>query len=552
VLCRGCRRLVSPNQLYCGVCGRPVAHGIVPPLDIVLRDGSRVALVGRLTIGRASDNGLRLDDQSVSRHHCVIEVDDGRTVIADAGSSHGTFVDGGRLAAPQALGDGSAVRLGEVELRVERRRDQSAAGRTMIVAPGRSIVLPAVGAAVAGDAPAPEARPRLRSGCALKRLEHTEGENRYVLRDLTGKKFLRIGEDDAALIPLLEGGRPISELIRRAQDRLGPAGPVKLAQLLAELGERGLLEGVDAPGVAGVARPGLLARLFRPRARTVAGAGAAFDRVYALGGFVLFTLAGRLALLGVGLAGLAAFADVLITRKATPFVVGGRVGLGALVFMLGRLAVAALHESAHGLTMAACGRRVQNAGIKLLLIFPYVFVDTSEAWLEPRRRRIAISLAGPACDLVLGGAFALACLGTTGSWREVFFQLSFGAYLGALFNLNPLLDRDGYHVLVDLLGEPGLRSRARARLAARLAARSVAPGESRALEIYAITSLVWLLGTAVFATLLLRRYEPVLVAVTHHRELVLIGLGLFTAVLFLPLVLTIGVPLTHRLRRDQE
>ena len=232
--------------------------------------------------------------------------------------------------------------------------------------------------------------------------------------------------------------------------------------------------------------------------------------------------------------------------------VGGRVGLGALVFMLGRLAVAALHESAHGLTMAACGRRVQNAGIKLLLIFPYVFVDTSEAWLEPRRRRIAISLAGPACDLVLGGAFALACLATVGSWREVFFQLSFGAYLGALFNLNPLLDRDGYHVLVDLLGEPGLRSRARARLAARLAARSVEPGESRALEIYAITSMVWLLGTAVFATLIVRRYEPVLVAVTHHRELVLIGLGLFTAVLFLPLVLTIGIPLAHRLRRVQE
>jgi putative peptide zinc metalloprotease protein len=195
---------------------------------------------------------------------------------------------------------------------------------------------------------------------------------------------------------------------------------------------------------------------------------------------------------------------------------------------------------------------VQNAGIKLLLIFPYVFVDTSEAWLEPRRRRIAISLAGPACDLVLGGAFALACLATVGSWREVFFQLSFGAYLGALFNLNPLLDRDGYHVLVDLLGEPGLRSRARARLAARLAARSVALGESRALEIYAASSLLWLLATAVFATLLVRRYEPVLVAVTHHRELVLIGLGLFTAVLFLPLVLTIGVPLAHRLRRVQE
>jgi putative peptide zinc metalloprotease protein len=551
VLCRGCRRLVSPDQLYCGVCGRPVARGIVPPLDVLLRDGSRVALVGGLTVGRAPDNGLQLDDQSVSRHHCMITAGDGGTLIADAGSSHGTFLDGHRLTGPQPLADGSVIRLGEVELRVERRRDDSAAGRTMVVAHGRSIVLPAVGAAVPADTPE-EARPRLRPGCALKRLERSEGDARYVLRDLSGKKFLRIGEDDAALIPLLEGGRPLSELISQAQSRLGPAGPIKLAQLLAELGERGLLEGIESAAGGQAAPPRRMARLLRPRARTVAGAGAAFDRIYSRGGFLLFTLAGRLALLAVGVGGIAAFADLLITRKATPFVVGGRVGVGALVFMLGRLAVAALHESAHGLTMAACGRRVQNAGIKLLLIFPYVFVDTSEAWLEPRRRRIAISLAGPACDLVLGGAFALACLATAGSWREVFFQLSFGAYLGALFNLNPLLDRDGYHVLVDLLGEPGLRSRARARLAARLAARSVEPGESRALEIYAITSMVWLLGTAVFATLLVRRYEPVLVAVTHHRELVLIGLGLFTAVLFLPLVLTIGVPLAHRLRRVPE
>ncbi len=30
----------------------------------------------------------------------------------------------------------------------------------------------------------------------------------------------------------------------------------------------------------------------------------------------------------------------------------------------------------------------------------------------------------------------------------------------ALFNLNPLMERDGYHVLVDLLKEPGLRRRA--------------------------------------------------------------------------------------------
>ena len=50
----------------------------------------------------------------------------------------------------------------------------------------------------------------------------------------------------------------------------------------------------------------------------------------------------------------------------------------------------------------------------------------------------------------------------------MFFQLAFGAYLGAFFNLNPFLDRDGYKILVDVLHEPGLRQRARQQFAQRL------------------------------------------------------------------------------------
>ena len=51
---------------------------------------------------------------------------------------------------------------------------------------------------------------------------------------------------------------------------------------------------------------------------------------------------------------------------------------------MGALFVAAVHETAHGLALAACGRRVREAGLKLVLVFPYAYVDTSEAWLEPR------------------------------------------------------------------------------------------------------------------------------------------------------------------------
>ena len=60
--------------------------------------------------------------------------------------------------------------------------------------------------------------------------------------------------------------------------------------------------------------------------------------------------------------------------------------------------------------MASFGRRVERAGLKLIAIFPYAFVDTSEAWFEPRRRRIAVSAAGPVSDFSLGAVFALCAL----------------------------------------------------------------------------------------------------------------------------------------------
>jgi hypothetical protein len=125
---------------------------------------------------------------------------------------------------------------------------------------------------------------------------------------------------------------------------------------------------------------------------------------------VLFTKPALYSIAVLIVVGLGAFAYLIIGRYGTPFVVSKRVGLGALVFLLGRFAVVAVHETAHGLTMASFGRRIERAGIKLIGIFPYAFVDTSEAWFEPRRRRIAVSLAGPIADFTVGGAFAIGCV----------------------------------------------------------------------------------------------------------------------------------------------
>ena len=60
------------------------------------------------------------------------------------------------------------------------------------------------------------------------------------------------------------------------------------------------------------------------------------------------------------MAGIGVFAALIALRYGTPFVVANKIGLGGLVFLLGRFAVVAVHETAHGLTMASFGRRVRE------------------------------------------------------------------------------------------------------------------------------------------------------------------------------------------------
>jgi putative peptide zinc metalloprotease protein len=545
VLCPSCRCQVAKGAPYCGTCGTAVAAG-APPLELALPDGERVVLAGPVTIGRTPANSIQLPQQSVSRTHARIAVDDGRAVIEDAGSSHGTWVDGQRVEAPTALHAGAVVHLGDVLLRVEAASDEAAAGRTIVVPAGASVVVSAAGPAVlVAPAVEPRLRPRVASGWALKRLEAAEGEKRFVLRDLNGGDFVRMSAHDAQLFELIDGTRTLPELIGESERVVGPAGPGRLARLLADLGERGLLSGVE--GRDRTAAPaGRLARMFTPREFAWRSTGKWFTGLYRRGAWVLFTrpALALIALLAAG--GIGVFAYLVAGRYGTPFVVARKIGVGGLVFLAGRFAFVAVHESAHGLAMASLGRRVEKAGLKLVLVFPYAFVDTSQAWFESRRRRIAVSVAGPLSDLSLGAAFAIACLLVPhGTVRDIFFNLAFAAYVGAFFNLNPFIDRDGYQIMVDAMGEPGLRRRSKEQLQRVLSGGPRHESDTPALIRYGIAGMVWSLVAVLFAIALSTRYYKILDRLAP-RGLVWAALASLYLMLFIPVVWSLARPLWQR------
>ena len=108
--------------------GEETAVLVMPEVDSpratlreVRPDGSTRSFVvdGRpMTIGRGPDNGLVLRDGRASRHHARLYGRRGALLIADLGSTNGSWVNDRRVQ-EMALGEGDRIRIGDTILVVE-------------------------------------------------------------------------------------------------------------------------------------------------------------------------------------------------------------------------------------------------------------------------------------------------------------------------------------------------------------------------------------------------------------------------------------------------
>jgi len=145
----------------------------------------------------------------------------------------GVTVGGHKLSEPLRLTAGVEIRLGNVTLHVESATAPGlgAGGATEPGAdggagPNATIVVPVNATSLGLRAPAPMAgdgalRPRLRSGWALKRLNESGDDERWVLRDLRNDSFRTIEPEDAALLQMLDGRLTVAELLTRATATVG-------------------------------------------------------------------------------------------------------------------------------------------------------------------------------------------------------------------------------------------------------------------------------------------------------------------------------------------
>ena len=132
--------------------------------------------------------------------------------------------------------------------------------------------------------------------------------------------------------------------------------------------------------------------------------------------------------------------------------------------------------------------------------------------------------------------------------RDIFFQLAFAGYVGAFFNLNPFIERDGYHMLVDCLREPGLRRRAQEQFARRLSGGGRSDRLAGARALLALRASAGRCSRRCFAIVMSLRYEPVMTALRAASGSSTRVLGTLWVAFFVPVFVVVGKPLVERVR----
>ena len=121
------------------------------------------------------------------------------------------------------------------------------------------------------------------------------------------------------------------------------------------------------------------------------------------------------------------------------------------------------HELGHAYTAKRYGLRVPTMGIALLVFWPVLYTDSSEAWkLNNRKQRLAISAAGISAEFIIAVlALLLWSLFPDGPIRSAIFVIATTSWiLTLLVNINPFVRFDGYYLLSDYLDIPNLQNRA--------------------------------------------------------------------------------------------
>src|SRR3989449_4132835 len=307
------------------------------------------------------------------------------------------------------------------------------------------------------------------------------GGGRYtVLKNPHGDsgagRYVRLEPADVALYDLMDGRRSVQET---PVAYLGPPGRFpreRLARPPRRVRVNGFF-GEDPPpiyeqlGALRARRDPLtraslwLRRLILWDIARWTNADGAVDRVYRLGGWLAFTRVGAAVLIGFGLYGLFLWFEQTRSPVHQLVTLNGSYVQGLLALTVLQVVSISIHEAGHALAIRHFGRHVRKFGVAMYYLFPCFYVDSTDMSLGSRRQRVIVSLAGPFAGLIVAAACGVVAQAAPNTLAGgIAFNASSLLVFQFVLNLLPILDLDGYHVLVYALDAPFLRQRALAFL----------------------------------------------------------------------------------------
>jgi CRP-like cAMP-binding protein len=394
---------------------------------------------------------------------------------------------------------------------------------------------------------------RRRDGSAYTMLKNPHGDN-------GAGRYLRLDPADVQLYELMDGQRSVQDILVANLERTAVFSIDRLARLTAALRVNGFF-GEEPPVLyeklaarRAMRDPIVRASLFLRRLVTwdIArwrNADGVVDRVYRLGGWLAFTRIGATVLVGFGLYGLWLWFQEVRDPKLQLLTIDGSYVAGILALTVLQVLSISVHEAGHALAIRHYKRHVRHFGLAMYYLFPCFYVDSTDMALGTRAQRIVVSLAGPFAGLTTAAVCAVAAAALPDTIQgELFFKAASLFVFQFVFNLLPILELDGYLVLVDALDTPFLRQRAlwfvRSAALRKLRARAKWSAEEIGLALFGVGAIVTSLLTLVLSIMLWN--SRIVIAARELFGFGAAGLAIF-AVLILVFVGPIAVAVIARL-----
>lgn len=318
------------------------------------------------------------------------------------------------------------------------------------------------------------ARPARKSNIAEHQQTNKAGETITILKDAENHTYYRLSPEGFFVWQRLDGRHSLRDLTLDYLSEFKSFSPAAIAEIVGGLTVAGFVEtnSLRSDVVAGIFKlkwweKTILTSKKILECQKAWAVDSVVSKLYRGGFRLLFTRIGQIFLAAVSLIGIFAFYFTSEKAKSAFYETGG---FALLLFLVPAYFFAILiHEAGHALTTKAFGFEVPRAGIGWYWFGPIAFVDTSDIWLANRWQRIAVSLAGPYANLISGSLAAIIAWSVASpDATAALWQFALISYFLALVNLNPLLEYDGYYVLMYWLERPNLRPRALAWLGGEL------------------------------------------------------------------------------------